>query len=693
MDRAMFETENGAEPEGAIAVLPATEAACLLVDAEARIREANRAAEQLFFAPPGGLVGRRYGFAFRPGEATEIEILHPAGSRIAALARCMPLSRHGEATFRIDIEIMERVAGGVAKSTSGDLLRALVAHSPLAIVVADLSGRVTLWNFAAVRMFGRGDVEMRGQPLPENAPRREDSLLGIFERVMEGESFHGEEINGLYRADEAALDVEVWAMRMNNMRGLPAGVVMMLADISGRKKIESHIRRLVGHDPLTGLPNRRQFQKQLQRLLNHKKKRHSEMQPVLIMQLGIDRFRVVNESLGPVHGDHLLRDVSRRLAESLYETDLLARTGGDEFSVLLRGTDRIEDGARVADRLRGCLAKPFLVGGHEVFVTVSIGLAVAPEDGSEADELIRAADSAMVRAKEQGGDGCQFFARALDTRARGRLVLENALRYAIERDELFLEYQPQVNLASGEIVGVEALLRWRHPDMGLIPPGNFVPLAENSGLIESIGAWVLDRACRQLNAWDRAGLPPLRMAVNVSARQFRDSALRDQIAAALTANRLAPERLELELTESMLMRDTGEAVRMLDRLKALRVGLAIDDFGTGFSSLSYLADFPIDTLKIDQSFVRGADGLVRNGPIVRAICTLGAGLGLRTVAEGVESLRQLDFLRAEGCDEVQGFLLAKPMSPDALEAMSPDVLEDMIRRAGRSADQSGAKRT
>jgi EAL domain-containing protein (putative c-di-GMP-specific phosphodiesterase class I) len=301
-----------------------------------------------------------------------------------------------------------------------------------------------------------------------------------------------------------------------------------------------------------------------------------------------------------------------------------------------------------------------------VFVTASIGLAVAPENGTEAEDLVRAADSAMARAKEQGGDGYQFFTRELDAQARNRLVLENALRHAIERNELFLEYQPQIDLAQRAIVGVEALLRWRHPEMGLISPVNFIPLAENCGLIEPIGAWVLNEACRQLQVWDQAGLPPLRMAVNVSARQFRSNKLRDQVMLALVRNHLAPERLELELTESMLMHNTPEAIRMLERLKELRIHLAIDDFGTGFSSLSYLAELPIDTLKIDQSFVRGADGQIRNGPIVRAICTLASGLGLRTIAEGVESPQQLDFMLANQCDEVQGYLLARPMLPDRL---------------------------
>lgn len=577
-----------------------------------------------------------------PSEACAIEIPQPDGERLTVATDVHP---------------------PVAKS-GNDLLRALVAYSPLAIIVTDLSGCVTLWNHAAVQLFGHSDVEMRGKKLPESGDQEADSLAGLCKRALDGEIFQCYEVNGMQGESGALLDVEVWATRMNNARGLPSGVLLMLADITSRKKIEAHIRRVIGRDMLTGLPNRRQFSKQLQRLMRHKK--HQEMMPVLVMQLGLDRFRAINKSLGPHLGDQLLRDVSRRLAESLYETDLLARTGGDEFSILLRGTHHIQDGVRVAERLRQRLAEPIMLGGHEVFVTASVGLAVGPDDGDDAEDLIRAADSAMARAKEQGGDACQYFTPELDAQARNRLVLENALRHAIERKELFLEYQPQVDVAKRRIVGVEALLRWRHPDMGLISPASFIPLAENSGLIEPIGHWVLNEACRQLSVWDRAGLPPLRMAVNVSARQFRDNKFRDHVVTALVRNHLAPERLELELTESMLMRNTQEAIRMLERLKALRVHLAIDDFGTGFSSMSYLAEFPIDTLKIDQSFVRGQDGQVRNGPIVRAICTLAAGLGMRTIAEGVEAPQQLAFIAQHGCDEVQGFLLAKPLSADKL---------------------------
>jgi len=645
---------------------PAPTAASLVVDADGRILGASNAAEKLFFAQAGELMGRQYGFPFQPGEANEIDIVQPGGARRRVATHNHIVEWEGQTAYQIEIDETGHARQSAAKS-GVDLLRALVAYSPLAIIAVDLSGCVTLWNSSAMRMFGLSDVEMRGQKLPENCGQLKDSLRGLFERSLGGEVLQGYEISGMLGNAESLLDVEVWATRMNNLRGLPAGVLLMLADISSRKKIEAHIRRLVGHDPLTGLPNRRQFYKQLQRLLNHKK--HHEMLPILVMQIGLDRFREVNKSLGTHLGDQLLRDVSRRLAESLYETDLLARTGGDEFAVLLRGTHHIQDAARVTERLRQRLSEPFILGGHEVFVSASIGLAVAPDNGIEAEELLRAADSAMARAKEQGGDAYQFYTQELDTQARNRLVIENALRYAIERQELFLEYQPQIDTRRRSIVGVEALLRWRHPQMGLIPPASFIPLAENCGLIESIGAWVLNEACRQLHVWDQAGLPPLRMAVNVSPRQFRDSKLRDQVTTALARNHLLPERLELELTESMLMRNTPEATRMLERLKALRIELAIDDFGTGFSSLSYLAEFPIDTLKIDQSFVRGDDGQVRNGPIVRAISTLAAGLGLRTIAEGVESSQQLAFLCAHGCDEVQGYLLARPLSPGRLAEM------------------------
>jgi diguanylate cyclase (GGDEF)-like protein len=635
--------------------------ASLWVDLNGLILDACPQAERMFFAKTGELPGRPYGYPLALDAVVEIDLLQPNGGRIAALTHTRNTLWKGQAALQVDI-VPQHHSPQAKVAPGGDLLRALVNQSPLAIVVVGLNGHVTLWNAAATKLFSRSDVEMRGHPLPDNCEEYEDSLLGMFERTLSGETLCAYEVTGLQGGAGRLLDVEVWTVRMGNEQGLPAGVLMMMVDIAERKKIEAHIRHVVGHDTLTGLPNRQQFRKQLQRLLYRKKP--DEHVPTLIMQLGLDRFREINKSLGPGLGDHLLQQASRRLAEALYETDLLARTGGDEFSILLRGTQHIQDGVRVADRLRHRLAEPFQLLGQEVSVTASIGLAVAPNDGLEAEDLLRAADSALARAKEQGGDNCQYFSHELDGQARHRLLMENALRHAVERAELFLEYQPQYHLGTRRIVGVEALLRWRHPEFGLIPPAVFIPVAENCGLIESIGKWVLLEACRQLRVWDALGMARIRMAVNVSVRQFRTGDFHGTVEGALIDNQLTGDRLELELTESMLMKDTAETIRILERLKALGVVLAIDDFGTGFSSLSYLAEFPIDTLKIDQSFVRGPDGQVRNGLVVRAICTLAAGLGMRTIAEGVEHSTQLEFLQGIGCDEVQGYLLARPMSAD-----------------------------
>ncbi|MDO8931974.1 MAG: EAL domain-containing protein, partial [Rhodocyclaceae bacterium] len=492
----------------------------------------------------------------------------------------------------------------------------------------------------------------------------EETLTGVWEQALRGKAVSGRELLDQRRRDGQAIAFQVWAAPMHNAQGLASGIILTLADVTEQRRAEAHIRRLVGHDTLTGLPNRRQFQKQLQRTLNKVGSR--DRAPLMVLQLGIDRFKNINKSLGHAGGDRLLQAVARRLAAALYETDLVARSGGDEFSILLRDTHHLRDGARVANKLLQHFAASFDIDGQELFVTASIGIAVHPHDGRKADELIHAADDAMDRAKRQGGNGCQFFTPDIDSDARRQLVLENGLRHALERDELFLEYQPQYDIESGHLAGVEALLRWQHPEMGVVSPGSFIPVAEGSGLIVPIGAWVLHAACRQLQAWDAAGLPPLRMAVNVSARQFFADGFKYEVKRALRASGIAPGRLELELTESLLVRSAAGAIEVLHGLKALGVRLSIDDFGTGYSSLSYLVDLPIDTLKIDQSFVRGLGENPSYGAIVAAIGELAHGLDLKVIAEGVETEAQLDFLRGVYCDEVQGFLLARPVSPDGV---------------------------
>jgi EAL domain-containing protein (putative c-di-GMP-specific phosphodiesterase class I) len=320
----------------------------------------------------------------------------------------------------------------------------------------------------------------------------------------------------------------------------------------------------------------------------------------------------------------------------------------------------------VSEKLLQCLGAVYDLNGREIFLTASIGIAVYPNDGASADALIQAADSAMDRSKDQGGNCCQYFAEELDERVRSQLFLEQELHHAIDRQQLYLEYQPQWSLETGRLVGVEALLRWRHPELGVVSPATFIPIAESTGLIVAIGALVLKEACRQLRHWDQHLDHPLRMAVNVSPRQFQSTTLEADVREAIAEAGIHPERLELEITESMMARNFPDVVASLHGLKRLGVSISIDDFGTGYSSLSYLADFPVDTLKIDQSFVRGVDQQPGCRAIISSVLTLVRGLDLRVIAEGIETESQLSFLRDLGCDEGQGFLMGRPMSADAL---------------------------
>jgi len=355
---------------------------------------------------------------------------------------------------------------------------------------------------------------------------------------------------------------------------------------------------------------------------------------------------------------------AERLGGCVRDGDTLARIGGDEFVALLRNIDDKPVVAHVAARMVDAMVLPFFVDGHELFVTASIGIALYPGDGDDIDALIRNADTAMYRAKDSGRNNYQFYAAAMNEEAQQRLRLETDLRHATERNELFVLYQPQADISVRRIVGAEALVRWQHPGLGLIPPMEFIPIAEESGLIVQVGEWVLRAVCRQNKAWQDAGLPPVRVAVNLSPLQFRQQDLFAVVSAALKESGLEPQYLELELTESIFMEDIEAAIVTLRQIKNLGVALSIDDFGTGFSSLSYLKRFPIDTLKIDQSFVRDSPGNPDDSAIVEAIIAMAHSLKLKAIAEGVETEQQLAFLRERGCEMMQGYLCARPLAPD-----------------------------
>jgi diguanylate cyclase (GGDEF)-like protein len=439
-----------------------------------------------------------------------------------------------------------------------------------------------------------------------------------------------------------------------------------------KAKADERIEYLASHDSLTDLPNRETFN-QLLHFTIEAARRYQRRFAVLFIDL--DRFKIINDSLGHEAGDLLLVEISERLRRSLRSSDVVARLGGDEFVVILESTVDSEDIEVIAQTLLSALGQPMQLCGHECHTTASIGIAMFPADGTDVQTLTKNADMAMYRAKEDGKNGFRFFTEEAKTQSIERLTLETSLRRALDREEFSLHYQPKVDLASGRITGVEALLRWTHPELGMLSPVQFIPLAEETGLIVPIGRWVLKQACAQNMAWQHQGLRPLSMAVNLSPRQFADESLLHHIDDALSSCGMSPMLLQLEVTESMVMQNVSRAVRILEAIRSRGIRLAIDDFGTGYSSMSLMKQFPIDTIKIDRSFVRNLADDGEDQAIAQAIIRMGKALGMTIVAEGVETTEQEAFLRDHACDEMQGFLFSKPVVPEQLA----DLLRPSLR--------------
>lgn len=444
---------------------------------------------------------------------------------------------------------------------------------------------------------------------------------------------------------------------MRDSRGGIESLLGVTRDVTERRSAEQRIQYLANFDALTGLPNRNLLTDHVEYTIGLTK--HGD-EKLCVMFVDLDRFKDINDTLGHSLGDALLIEVGRRLRAALYATDTVCRLGGDEFVVVLPDSDT-HAAAHVAEKILAAVSRPCRINHYELAVTASIGIAVYPNDGKDIDSLFRSADTAMYLAKREGRNGYRFYTEEMQARAVRHMDLSNAMRRALELGEFDLHYQPQISFDSGKIVGVEALLRWRNPDFGDVTPAEFIPVAEYSGLILPIGEWALRTAAGQLKAWLAAGNPPIVMAVNISAIQFRDQSLPNIVGGVIAEMNLPEECLELELTETVAMDDPQGAVCIMDGLRRLGVRMSIDDFGTGYSSLNYLKKFSLYKLKIDRSFISGITSSQEDRAIVKAIISLSRNLGLRTTAEGVETSGQVAFLRSQGCDEAQGHYFCKPL--------------------------------
>ncbi|MEX0959729.1 MAG: EAL domain-containing protein [Burkholderiales bacterium] len=561
------------------------------------------------------------------------------------------------------------------KRTS-DLVRKLslaVEQSANMVVITDPSGTIEYVNpkFCAVtgyereELIGRELWTMKSQDMPLA------TFKEIWETLNSGQEWHGE-LHNRKRNGEFYWCLESISP-VRDEHGVISNFVSVGEDISERKHAETTIRHLAYYDPLTGLPNRRLFRDRLE-LARTAAQRSDDM--FALMYLDLDRFKNVNDTLGHEIGDLLLKAASQRIADCLRKGDTMARLGGDEFAIIIADVKQQENLAKVADKIIRAVQEPFLLNGFELFTTTSIGIGVFPNDTTDLDVLVKNADVALYRAKEHGRNNYQFFIEDMNARSMERLVIESRLRHAVAREELLLYFQPQTDIASGRVTGVEALVRWRSPELGMVMPSDFIPLAEDTGLIVPIGDWVLHAACRQLRAWRDAGLELDRIAVNLSPRQFRQAGLDETVESAIGAAGLDGVSLEVEITENTAMSNAELSQTILDRLRKIGVQVAIDDFGTGYSSLANLKHFPVTRLKIDQTFVRDVAEDPDDAAIVLAMIRMAHSLKLQVIAEGVENAAQLEFLRSNGCDEAQGYLFARPLPADEMGHWLRDRLDE-----------------
>ena len=531
------------------------------------------------------------------------------------------------------------------------------------VICADILGNVTFLNLVAEQTTGWSLQEAEGRPMVEVFRTRDNAGGESTETtaevaILQIRAMHLPSTCVLIRRDGIAIPIEESIAPIHNREGQAIGAVIVFRDVSAARATALQIAHSAQHDFLTGLPNRMLLNDRIDQAIILA--RRSKLQ-VAVLFLDLDGFKHINDSLGHPIGDKLLKSIGLRLVKCVRSTDTVSRQGGDEFVVLLSAVNRPNSAAVTAAKILDAIAKPHSIDQHELHVTASIGVSAYPDDGLNAETLIKNADTAMYQMKENGRQGFRFFTAAMNARAVERQSIEESLRRALLRDEFTLHYQPLICLKSGAIVGAEALIRWTHPSRGALAPAQFIPIAEDCGLIVPIGRWVLREACRQARAWIASGYPAIRMAVNVSAMELSEARFLQGVLAIVRETGMEPGQLELELTESVLMKRVDSTVAILRTLRDRGVRVAIDDFGTGYSSLSYLRRFPIDTLKVDQSFVRQTGTGGGDAAIVTAVISMARSLKLRVIAEGVETKSELDFLQAHHCDDAQGFYFSKPV--------------------------------
>ncbi|MEO7495461.1 MAG: EAL domain-containing protein [Massilia sp.] len=654
-----------------------------------RVVSVNRRCEELFGYSNGDLTGGSIALVFRDeasyrqaGEAQnaslaageyfteERQYRRADGSLFWCLVSICALDaqRANDGSIWVFADVTERKLAEEKLRLSATVLE----HIADGVMVIDADGRIIAINPAFTQITGYTESEALGEDARlARSERHDDAFHGAMWAELDEHGFWRGEIWNRRKNGELYLEwLTVSAVRDN--QGEITNYVGVFSDITKVKESQDKLDHMAHHDPLTALPNRLLFQDRLQHALLRSAR---DSQQLAILFIDLDRFKNVNDTLGHHIGDELLKKVALSLASQLREGDTLARLGGDEFIVLLENIDGQCAAASVAEKLMLMFERPFMVADYELFVTGSVGISLFPHDASDLNMLIRNADVAMYQAKARGRNGYQFYAPSMTGEGVERLRLEAMLRRSIEKNEIFLHYQPQVEIETGRLIGVEALVRWENPELGLVPPVRFIPLAEDTGFINQLGKWVMEESCRQMIRWQEAGLHVPKVAVNLSVKQFERGSIVNMVAAILDQTGLEPQRLQLEVTESVIM-NTGDALVFINDLHSIGVGLAIDDFGTGYSSLAYLKQLPVQTLKIDRSFIKDISTDINDEAITIAIIQLGKSLNLSVIAEGVENEEQVAFLLRHGCNLAQGFFYSRPVTAQAvLERWSSGAVE------------------